>query len=133
MSPLQPQQFEKNQAWVAFRLNDLPIETEADGNFNVIGLLDAATLFLLGAEFISTAAREATEAEAQRLLGSGCSKSGKLPDFLYIPANEEANNLVSVAEAQGVAVIRSVESELMAFIGEARSSFRERFSGGGVQ
>jgi hypothetical protein len=133
MSPLTPEQFEQDQAWIAFRLNDLPIETEEDGNFNVIGLMDASSLFLLTAEFIPQSASEASEEEAERLLSGGYSRAGKLPGSLYIPSNEKADRIVAVAESQGICVVRSPESELIGLIGEARSSFRERFSGGGVQ
>jgi len=132
MSQLNPEQFEQDQTWVAFKLNDLPIETEADGNFNVIGLVDAHSLFMLTAEFVPVAEREASTEVAEQLLDGGFARSGKLPDSLYIPVDEEANNLAAVAEARGVAVVRFSESELMPLIGEARSSFRERFSGGGV-
>lgn len=133
MSSLKPEQFEQDEAWIAFRLNDLPIETEVDGNFNVIGLMDASSLFLLTAEFIPQTASEASDEEAERLLSGGYSQAGKLPGLLYIPANENADRIVAVAEARGISVFRSPESELIDLIGEARSSFRDRFSGGGVQ
>jgi hypothetical protein len=31
---LHPQQFEVNEAWIAFRLNGMPVRTERDGDFN---------------------------------------------------------------------------------------------------
>jgi len=44
---LQPDQFEVNEAWIAFKLNDVPIHTATDGDFNFLALIDAASCFLL--------------------------------------------------------------------------------------
>lgn len=49
---LHPQQFEVNEAWIAFRLNGAPVRTERDGDFNCIALMDAASCFILGSQFI---------------------------------------------------------------------------------
>jgi len=43
---LQPGQFAPNQAWILFKLNQVPISTETDGEFDVIALMDAASLFI---------------------------------------------------------------------------------------
>lgn len=37
---LHPKQFEVNEAWLAFKLNELPICTELEGEFNCIALMD---------------------------------------------------------------------------------------------
>ncbi|MCY1381805.1 hypothetical protein D9M69_697600 [compost metagenome] len=49
---LHPNQFTVNEAWIAFRLNDAPIQTDADGAFNCLALMDAASCFILGTEFV---------------------------------------------------------------------------------
>ena len=41
---LHPGQFEVNEAWVAFRLNDAPIHTERDGDFDCIALIGCSEL-----------------------------------------------------------------------------------------
>jgi hypothetical protein len=46
----EPKQFEVNEAWIAFRLNNAPIRTERDGDFNCIALMDAASCFLLASD-----------------------------------------------------------------------------------
>jgi hypothetical protein len=53
---LHPEQFEVNEAWIAFQLNGAPIRTEDDGDFNFIALMDAASCFILGSEFIAASA-----------------------------------------------------------------------------
>ncbi len=55
---LYPQQFEVNEAWIAFRMNRIPVQTERDDDVNVIALMDAAELLV----FIG----EAREAFAER-------------------------------------------------------------------
>lgn len=62
---LHPNQFQVNEAWIAFQLNDLPIETMQDGSFNCIALMDAASCFIVGDVFMATTAA-ATRAEAKR-------------------------------------------------------------------
>ena len=37
---LHPNQFTVNETWIAFRLNDAPIQTDADGAFNCLGLME---------------------------------------------------------------------------------------------
>ena len=64
---LHPQQFEVNEAWIAFRLNGTPVRTERDGDFNCIALMDAASCFLLGSQFIPVTAPEPTRAQFRSL------------------------------------------------------------------
>ena len=57
---LHPNQFQLNEAWIAFQLNDAPIETEQDGSFNCIALMDAASCFILGNAMVQTDRHSAT-------------------------------------------------------------------------
>ena len=47
-SVLHPVQFQVNEAWIVFQLNETPIHTEQEGSFNCLCLMDAASCFLLG-------------------------------------------------------------------------------------
>jgi hypothetical protein len=60
---LHPNQFEVNEAWIAFRLNNAPIQTERDGDFNCIALMDAASCFILSSKFIPATAAEPTRVQ----------------------------------------------------------------------
>ena len=64
---LHPGKFKDNEAWIVFRLNEAPISTETDGDYNVIALMDAASCFILGAEFVSVTSAELSEMEVKRL------------------------------------------------------------------
>ena len=129
---LHPNQFQVNEAWILFRLNDAPFRTEQDGDFNIFALMDAASCFILASEPVSTSAAELSEPEAGRLLEEGYAQGQKLPETLFVPHEESASILTAAAEGQGITVSRVPEDELLVFIGEAREAFRERFGGSGM-
>lgn len=130
---LHPSEFQANEAWIAFRLNEAPISTEADGDFNVIALMDAASCFILGTEFVPATSSEPSEMEAKRLIKGGRSHKQQLPKTLYIPENQAANILCTEAERNGIAVVRVPEEQLLVFIDEAREGFKEHIGGGSIQ
>ena len=127
MRMLHPQQFEVNEAWIAFRINDAPIRTEADGDFNCMALMDAASCFILGAEFFSAEAVEPTQQEFRRLIESARNHKQQLPKTLLIAREPELQEITREATEHGIEVVRVPESELEVFVGEAREGFAERF------
>lgn len=132
MQALHPNQFEVNEAWIVFKLNSVPIATESDGDFNVMAIMDAASCFILGSEFVPAAAQELSRNDARRLLKSGQSHKQQLPKTLFIPIDQPANALSIEAEHQGITVTRVPDADLSVFTGEARKGFRERFGGSDV-
>ena len=130
---LHPNGFEVNEAWIVFKLNDAPISTETDGDFNVIALMDAASCFILGTEFVSVTSAEPSEMEAKRLIKGGKSHKKQLPKTLYIPENQAADILCTEAERKGIIVVRVPEEQLLVFIDEAREGLKEHIGGGSVQ
>lgn len=130
---LHPRTFQVNEAWIVFKLNEIPITTEADGGFNVIALMDAASCFILGTGFVPVAVAELSEMEAKRLLNSGKARKQQLPKTLYVPENLIADVLCTEAERNGITVIRVPERQLLVFIGEAREGFKAHIGGSGLQ
>jgi hypothetical protein len=128
---LHPNQFQVNEAWIVFKLNDEPIHTELDGDLDFLALMDAASCFILSAVPITAKAAEATQMESRRLLNEGKSHKMQLPRTLFVPIEQPAQFLVAEAERFGIEVVRVEEFQLMIFIGEARGAFRERFGGSG--
>jgi len=124
---LHPQQFEVNEAWIAFRFNDAPIRTEADGDFNCMALMDAASCFILGAEFFSATAIEPTQQEFRRLIETVRSHKQQLPSTLFIALEAEAEEIIREVSEHGIEVVRVPEAELEIFVGEAREGFADRF------
>lgn len=128
-----PSQFRVNEAWIAFKLNDAPVVTEADGDFNVFALMDAASCMILGTEFVRADSSEPSQLESKRLLKSGHSHKQQFPKKLFIPDNQAADLLSVEAERNKIIVVRVPEEQLLIFIGEAREGFQQHVSGGRVQ
>jgi hypothetical protein len=126
---LHPQQFEVNEAWIAFRLNSTPVRTDRDGDFNCIALMDAASCFILGSQFIPAAAPEPTRAQVRSLLKSAKRHKQQLPHTLLIAREDLADLMTREATHQNIEVVRVPGSELLVFVAEARQGFAERFEG----
>ena len=60
---LHPNQFQVNDTWIAFKLNEAPIATDRDGDFDLIALMDAASCFILSSVTVSVNALQPTELE----------------------------------------------------------------------
>ncbi|MBK1650402.1 hypothetical protein CKO36_17940 [Rhabdochromatium marinum] len=127
---LHPNQFRVMEAWVAFNLNEAPIHTEHDGDFNVVALMDAASCFLLSNGFISTGQSEMRNAEALRALEEAWSHKQDFPQQLMVSSGQRMNQLLAEARNLGIKVIEVSEDELQPLIAEARESFREHFAAG---
>jgi len=130
---LHPSQFQVNEAWIAFKLNEVPVATKADGDFNVIALMDAASCFILGSEFVPAGATDLSAIQARRLLKTGESHKHRLPRTLFISTDHPANALRNEAERRGIAVMRVSIEQLLPFINEARVGFKEHFGGDRLQ
>ena len=130
---IHPNQFKVNEAWIAFKLNDAPIITDRDGDFNMITLMDAASCFILSTLSVSAMAEQLTELESKELLEKGWIHKQELPKTLIIPNHQVANLLQIEAESQGITVVRVPEDQLMLFIGDARTGFKEHLGGSGMQ
>jgi len=130
---LHPNHFRVNEAWIAFKLNDAPIATVSDGDFNLVALMDAASCFILSTAPVPMSSIEPSQLDARRLLKKGQSHKKQLPLRLLVPSAMLASHLSHEAVRQGIAVERIPETELEVFIGEARASFKERFGGGSTQ
>ena len=130
---LHPSQFEVNEAWLAFKLNDVPITTLADGDFNTIALMDAASCFILSSAFVTATAAELSKTEAKRLLKEGRAHKRQLPATLFIPREQPAAVLSMEAERLGIEVVRVPMDQLLPIVREAKESFREHFGGGNTQ
>ena len=124
---LHPSQFAVNEAWIAFQLNDAPLQTEQDGSLNCLALMDAASCFILGSEFIAASEEEASQLEIRRLLKKGKSHKNQLPKTLFLAREQLGASIEREAVRQKITVVRVPKSELLVFIAEAREAFRERF------
>ena len=128
-SKLHPNQFQVNEAWIAFQLNDEPIQTEQDGLFDVICLMDAASCFIFGNAFVPTGESDPSEFDARRLLKAGWAHKKRFPATLFLPRGQFQTTLPAEAKRQKISVVSVPESQLLGFIGEARQGFSEHLQG----
>lgn len=124
---LLPDQFEINRAWIVFRLNAKPIQTEVDGAFNCLALMDAASCFVLASAMIATSQAEPTQLEFRRLLADGKRHKKQLPKTLFVPRAWMAEVMSAEAARQGIEVVRVPEEELRVFTQDVQQGFRQRF------
>ncbi|WP_418314938.1 hypothetical protein [Piscinibacter sakaiensis] len=127
---LQPEQFEPNEAWIAFRLNDAPLHTAADGDFDFFALMDAASRLILGSATVSARDSQLSEGDARGLFDEVRAQAQALPVTLFVPDDMPAQGLAAEAHRLGITVVGIPLDQLLGFIGEARQSFRERFGTG---
>ena len=120
---LEPNHFKENEAWVAFQLNDDPVRTEQDGNFNCVALMDAASGFIFGTAFVSVDEHEPPPFEIRRLFETSLERSGCNPATLFIPTGQYQSAFPAEAKRHGVEVVPVQGSELLALTGEARQGF----------
>ncbi|MFU8788935.1 MAG: hypothetical protein ACNA7G_07890 [Methylobacter sp.] len=128
-----PNQFHVNETWLAFQLNETPLITDRDGDFNIIALMDAASCFILGMGYVKSSALELSHIEAKKLLKTGYDHKNQYPKEIIFPSHMVADALVLEAQANGINVKREPEQKLEIFLNEARESFREHFGQGRMQ
>ena len=126
---LDHEQFAINEAWVAFRLNDAPIATEEDGDFNALALMDVASFYIVGTMFVPSDKLGPTREQSIELLDQGESQKNELPRKLYVSDGIRAPTLLEEAEARGIEAATISEAEIEIHTGEAREGFREHFGG----
>jgi len=129
---LDPNEVDVNEAWIVFQLNETPIRTEADGHFNCVVLMDAASCFILGMTMVLAGEAEPSKVAVQRLLEEAKAHKQKPADKLFVPSGQFTRIVPAEAERQGIGVVRVAETELLPMIGEARDSFKEHFGRGSV-
>jgi len=130
---LHPDQFQVNEAWIAFKLNDEPIHTEQDGDFNFVALIDAASCFILSSAPVPAELAEPTQMTSRQLLKQGHAHKKQWPKTLFVPTEQPARFLAAEAERFGIGIVRVAEDQLLLFTGEAKEAFRERFGSGGIR
>lgn len=125
MLKLHPNQFQVNEAWIAFRLNDEPIQTEQDGAFNCICLMDAASCFILANEMVPLAGGEPSQLEARRLFKTALAHKNQTPSRLFVPAGQFKKHMSAEAQRRGIEVVSVSKRELLVFVGEAKQGFKQ--------
>ena len=125
LSVLNPDQFDVNEAWLVFQLNDALIRTERDGSFNAVCLMDAASCFILATAMVPADHRGPSELETRRLLKTAWDHERQYPSTLFVPTGPFDEAFRAQADRDGISVVTVAESQLWAFTEEARRGFNE--------
>jgi len=116
-------QFIENEAWLLFQLNDEPVRTISDGDFNVLAIMDVATGLIHGMEFFDIDTEEPTEFESKKLLNSSESNAGTLPKFIFVNSSQRLVRFARAVSSMGIKIIPEEEKNLDPFTEEARVGF----------
>ena len=102
--PIEPSDFAHNEAWLLFQLNEAPVLTEADGNFNAMAIMEVATGMIFGMELVQVSLPGLPEFLSRKLLADAEGQSVSRPRKLFIASEYAADDLVKVAKAMGIEV-----------------------------
>lgn len=122
---MHPSEFAVNETWIAFQLNDVPLETDDEGAFHCIVVMDAASCFILTSQFVPVGESEPSELEARRLLKNGAERAEEYATRLFVPHGRFSGAVTAEAGRLGMNVEAVSEEELTPFTEEARQGFRE--------
>ena len=131
--PIEPSDFAHNEAWLLFQLNEAPVMTEADGNFNAMAIMEVATGMIFGMELVQVSLPGLPEFLSRKLLADAEGQSGSRPQKLFIASEYDADDLVKVAKSMGIEVERVPAIDLSGITQEAREGFAAHVSGGRAQ
>lgn len=129
---IDPSTYDDNEAWILFRLNDAPIRTVADGDFNAMAIMEVSTGMIFGMEMIPIAHAEISEIQARKLLVSSANKAGRRPSILFIASEDHAKHISTAAETMGIEVQRVPGKDFAELTKEAREGFARHVARGGV-
>jgi hypothetical protein len=130
---LDPSKFRQNEAWILFRLNDGPVRTELDGDFNAMAIMEVFTGMIFGMELIPIADPQISELGARRLLSAAAEEAGGRPASLYVASELVADQVSTAAATMGIAVRRVPEADFVEIVREARDGFAVHVSGSRMQ
>ena len=130
---IDPNGYAPNEAWLLFQLNDAPVRTEADGDFNALAIMDVATGLILGMELIGSSEDEPSEFASRKLLASAESEAGRRPQHLFIDSAVKMVQMSAAANALGLEVHSEPARILDPLTQEAREGFAAHVSGGRKQ
>jgi hypothetical protein len=127
---IKPELYSENEAWILFQLNDRPVETSADGDFNVLAIMDVSTSLIHGMEFIPTSVEDLSEFEAKKLLHSAETQGGAKPNYLFVDSTQKHDRVKRAAAALGIKTVPKEGKSLDVITEEARVGFSARFTMG---
>lgn len=127
---IDPQTYSENEAWILFQLNNVPVRTRTDGDFNALAIMDVSSGLIQGMELFPSSIGEISEFETKRLLSQAEAKVSVKPKCLFIDDIHDHSRVMRAAAALGIETFSEDGKSLDAITEEARVGFSARFSEG---
>lgn len=127
--PIDPSAFSHNEAWLLFQLNGVPVQTEQDGDFNAMAIMEVATGMIFGIQLVQMRAACIPEFQARKLLAAAEHEAGCRPERLFVGAERNEDDFVRIATAMGIKVEQVAGIELAEVTREAIEGFATHVSG----
>lgn len=126
---IKPKDFAVNEAWVAFRLQDKPINT-VEGKFYIHLLMDVGSTYVIDQKFsIFTEPNSPSQEDVSDMFMKAFSAQLNYPKVIYIPIDRKSdNNFEVIAKENNIEVIYLAIDELQDVIGEAIQSFNNQMA-----
>lgn len=127
---MHPRDFEVNQTWLAFRVNQRPIVAEGQ-ELDIFMLQDAASMFIFGNAFAAHEDEAPALAEVSHLLHQAWARQQTWPAELVLAGKPSRTNaFASVARQLGIRVRSVPEAQMSFYIKDVQSSLEEYFRRG---
>lgn len=88
--PIEPSHFCYNEAWLLFQLNEAPVPTEVDGDFDAMAIMEVATGLIFGMELVHVSMSGLPEFLARKILSNAEDQAGSRPEKLLIASGFDA-------------------------------------------
>jgi hypothetical protein len=124
-----PRDYTVNETWIVFRLNEAPVMTEQDGDFDIVCLMDAASCHVLGSAFFDAGTAEIPAPAAEDLLETGRAKANGLPEKLLLSSAIGTEQFARLAGDAGIEAERVPDKDLSVFLSEVRRGFSKQITG----
>jgi len=119
---LTPNQFQVNEAWIVFKLNDEPLNL-AEGQFNMYVVMDSGSTYVFGQLFAKLPSSSPAPSDIEDIFKKVFAEAKTWPSKLIVASNiPENNNFTKVAKRHGIVVQRVPESKLYSFINPVKES-----------
>ena len=125
--------FEVNALWVVFKLNDAPVSTRADGDFDVLCVMDARSRHILSTDFVPLRREPDPASHILKLVKAAQAEAGASPSKILMMESLKVKESSPVLTALGCEVEAVSEQDLSELIREAKESFRAHASAGRLQ
>ena len=122
---MQPSDFRVNETWLAYRINQAPMQIEGQ-DVDLYVLQDAASMFLFGNLFAPHGADYPDAEEIEKLMMSAHKKRDEWPVELFLPGSHLSDNsFAKIAQKHGICIRSVPESQMSFYIKDTQEAYED--------